>query len=194
MTTFCLVAKLCQTLCDPGDCSLPGFSIHWVSQARILEYGIINIVAPESHSASYLAVAGSSSWSSRSPSWVASSCLLGSRQTPSLPEGLCHPQPYSALTVAHVPWLSRHTCFFYRGMSSRDVIFLPLTKECDLLKGETHALLVDKFSLLSILSKLLIVSYLTLKMILKRRNPLPHKEPEAQRELVPCTISNSNKW
>ena len=33
----CLVAKSCPTLCNPMDCSLPGFSIHGISQARILE-------------------------------------------------------------------------------------------------------------------------------------------------------------
>ena len=27
----------CQTLCGPMDCSLPGFSVHWILQARILE-------------------------------------------------------------------------------------------------------------------------------------------------------------
>ena len=31
------VARLCLTLCDPMDCSLPGSSIHGVFQARILE-------------------------------------------------------------------------------------------------------------------------------------------------------------
>ena len=29
---------LCSTLCDPIDCSLPGSSVHWISQARILEW------------------------------------------------------------------------------------------------------------------------------------------------------------
>ena len=32
------VTKLCLTLCDPMGCSLPGSSIHGVSQARILEW------------------------------------------------------------------------------------------------------------------------------------------------------------
>ena len=40
-TTFAaggsLVAKSCPTLCDPMDCS-PGFSVHRISQARILEW------------------------------------------------------------------------------------------------------------------------------------------------------------
>ena len=34
----CLVAKLCPTLCNPMDCSLPGFSVHGTLQARILEW------------------------------------------------------------------------------------------------------------------------------------------------------------
>ena len=33
----CLVAKSCLTLCHPMDCSPPGYSIHGISQARILE-------------------------------------------------------------------------------------------------------------------------------------------------------------
>ena len=33
-----LVTKLCPTLCDPMDCSLPGSSVHRISQARILEW------------------------------------------------------------------------------------------------------------------------------------------------------------
>ena len=33
-----LVALFCPTLCDPMDCSLPGSSIHGISQARILEW------------------------------------------------------------------------------------------------------------------------------------------------------------
>ena len=32
------VAQSCPTLCDPIDCSLPGFSVHGIFQARILEW------------------------------------------------------------------------------------------------------------------------------------------------------------
>ena len=32
------VARLCLTLCDPMDCSLPGSSVHGILQARILEW------------------------------------------------------------------------------------------------------------------------------------------------------------
>ena len=34
-------AQLCQTLSDPLDCSPPGFSIHGIFQARVLEWGAI---------------------------------------------------------------------------------------------------------------------------------------------------------
>ena len=30
--------KSCLTLCDPMDCSLPGFSVHGIFQARVLEW------------------------------------------------------------------------------------------------------------------------------------------------------------
>ena len=35
------VAQLCLTLHDPMDCSLPGSSVHGISQARVLEWGAI---------------------------------------------------------------------------------------------------------------------------------------------------------
>ena len=35
------MARSCQTLCDPMDCSLPGSSIHGIFQARVLEWGAI---------------------------------------------------------------------------------------------------------------------------------------------------------
>ena len=35
------VAQSCQTLCDAMDCSLPGSSVHGISQARVLEWGAI---------------------------------------------------------------------------------------------------------------------------------------------------------
>ena len=33
-----LVAQLCPTRCDPVDCNSPGFSVHGILQARILEW------------------------------------------------------------------------------------------------------------------------------------------------------------
>ena len=35
------VTQSCPTLTDPMDCSLPGFSIHGILQARVLEWGSI---------------------------------------------------------------------------------------------------------------------------------------------------------
>ena len=37
-----LVTKLCLTLCDPMDCSLPGSYVHGISQVRILEWVAIS--------------------------------------------------------------------------------------------------------------------------------------------------------
>ena len=37
-----LVAKLCPTLGDPMDCSLPGSSVHGIFQRRILEWAAIS--------------------------------------------------------------------------------------------------------------------------------------------------------
>ena len=35
------VAQSCPTLRDPTDCSLPGFSVHGIFQARVLEWDAI---------------------------------------------------------------------------------------------------------------------------------------------------------
>ena len=36
------VAQSCLTVCDPVDCGPPGFSIHGIPQARLLEWGAIS--------------------------------------------------------------------------------------------------------------------------------------------------------
>ena len=36
------VTQLCPTLCDPMDCSLPGFAIHEIFQTRVLEWVAIS--------------------------------------------------------------------------------------------------------------------------------------------------------
>ena len=41
------VAQSCPTLCNPMDCSLPGFSVHGIFQARVLEWVAITIVWPQ---------------------------------------------------------------------------------------------------------------------------------------------------
>ena len=38
----CLVAKLCLTLCNLMDCSLPGSSVHGILQGRMLEWVLIS--------------------------------------------------------------------------------------------------------------------------------------------------------
>ena len=38
MNVCVLIAQLCLTLCDPMDCRLPGYSVHGILRARILEW------------------------------------------------------------------------------------------------------------------------------------------------------------
>ena len=38
------VAQSCLTLSDPMDCSPPGSSVHGIFQARVLEWGAINLI------------------------------------------------------------------------------------------------------------------------------------------------------
>ena len=40
------VAQSCPTLRDPVDWSLPGFSVHGIFQARVLEWGAISFLCP----------------------------------------------------------------------------------------------------------------------------------------------------
>ena len=43
-------AQLCPALCNPMDCSLPGSSVHGISQARILEWVAISYPRTSSQS------------------------------------------------------------------------------------------------------------------------------------------------
>ena len=58
---YCLVTKSHLTLCDPMDCSPPGFSAYGISQARILEWVAIPFY----------------SWSSQPRDWTCISCIIG---------------------------------------------------------------------------------------------------------------------
>ena len=57
------VTQSCPTLCDPMDCSLPGFSVHGVFQARVLDWVAISF----------------SRGSSLSRDWTQVSCIAGRR-------------------------------------------------------------------------------------------------------------------
>ena len=41
---MCLVAQSCLTLCDPMDCSMPGFSVLGIFQEGILEWVAISFL------------------------------------------------------------------------------------------------------------------------------------------------------
>ena len=45
-----LVNKSCLTLCDPTDCSLPGSSVHGISQTKLLEWVAISFSRTSSQS------------------------------------------------------------------------------------------------------------------------------------------------
>ena len=59
---YCLVAKLCPTLFDPKDYSLPGSSVHGISQVKILQWVAIpspgDLTDPRIKSASPVLVGG----------------------------------------------------------------------------------------------------------------------------------------
>ena len=57
----CLVTKSCLTLCDSMGCSLPGSSVHGISQAKILEWVAVSF----------------SRLSSQLRDWIHVSCLAG---------------------------------------------------------------------------------------------------------------------
>ena len=44
---YVLVAQSCPTLCHPMDCSLPGYSVRAILQARILEWIAISFSSEE---------------------------------------------------------------------------------------------------------------------------------------------------
>ena len=62
----CLVTKSCLTLCDSMGCSLPGSSVHGISQAKILEWVAVSF-------SRYLPNSGTESMS---PAWQANSLPL----------------------------------------------------------------------------------------------------------------------
>ena len=52
--SLCEVAQSCPTLCDPMDCSLPGFSVHGIFQARVLEFSFSIWLLFESYLFTYI--------------------------------------------------------------------------------------------------------------------------------------------
>ena len=50
--------QLCPTLCDPMDCSLPGFSVYGIFQARVLEWVAISFSKGSSRPRDWIRVSG----------------------------------------------------------------------------------------------------------------------------------------
>ena len=64
------VAQSCPTLCDPMDCSPPGFSFHGIFQAWVLEWGTISFPRGSSRprdwtQVSHIAGRGFTIWATR---------------------------------------------------------------------------------------------------------------------------------
>ena len=62
------VAPSCLTLSDPMDCSLPGFSIHGIFQARVLEWGAIAFSVQAGQSGPQIPSGGHNSGETLAPS------------------------------------------------------------------------------------------------------------------------------
>ena len=89
---LCLVTQLCLPLCDPMDCSLPGSSVHGISQGRIPECVTIS------------SSRGSSRY--RDQTHVAASVALQAVSLPLRPQGSCvytllHEVALSCLTLCN---------------------------------------------------------------------------------------------
>ena len=58
----CVHAQLCLTLCSPMDCRLPGFSVHEISPARILEGAAISSSMASSQPRDWTCVSCTDRW------------------------------------------------------------------------------------------------------------------------------------
>ena len=79
------VTQACPTLCNPMDCSLPGFSIHGIVQARILEWVAISFSKGSSQprdqtQVSCIAARLFTIWATReSQGWIYSAFILSDK-------------------------------------------------------------------------------------------------------------------
>ena len=97
------VAQLCLTLSDPMDCSSPGFSIHGIFQARVLEWGAIAFSAQGTYLSTNMAFMVLSTSDSVQFSSVTQSCLtLCDPMNPSTPASLSITNSRSSLRLTSI--------------------------------------------------------------------------------------------
>ena len=83
----------CMTLCDPMDCSLPGFSVHRIFQAKILS--VLSFLPPRDLPDSGIKL--------ESPELQVDSLLLSHQGSPVLYTGeyICNPKKVKSESVSH---------------------------------------------------------------------------------------------
>ena len=93
------VAQSCPTLCNPMGCSPPGSSVHWIFQARVLEWVAISF-------------SRGSSWLR---DWTRVSCIVSRRFTVWATRAKTWEQPTCSLTDE---WM-KNMCLIYHTMWSQ---------------------------------------------------------------------------
>ena len=105
-----LVTQSCPTLCNPMDCSLPGFSVHGILQARILEWVTVipprDLPDPGIEPKSLMSPALASRFFTTSATWEAQSRQGSARNNSGCSRcgGLAQLHVHSALFLLHL-WL-----------------------------------------------------------------------------------------
>ena len=134
---FSTVAQSCPTLCDPVNCSPPGFSVHGILQAGILEWVAIPVSRGSSWPRGW-------TWVSRTAGrfftvWATRAASVG--LVPSMSsEGDLFPCLFQFLVIFCIPWLvalftvfkAHHSsvCFYHciACFSESDSSWLPLKR------------------------------------------------------------------
>ena len=111
-----LVTQSCLTVCDPGDCSPPGSSVHGIFQAKILEWVAIPFSMGSSQPRdqtvlSYTASRFFTIWATREALYPPTAKSLQSCPT------LCNPKDYTVHGILQARILEWAAFLFSRGSS-----------------------------------------------------------------------------
>ena len=109
---LCSVVQSCPTFCNRMDCSPPGSTIHWILQARILEWVVIS----SSRGSFQLRDRTSISWVSCTTGWFFSTEPLGKSHT------TLHTSAFCQLPLPTWLWPTNPVMDYY--IFSRDLLIL----------------------------------------------------------------------